>query len=262
LDDYVRLYNAVVDVITGAAQEIGIAENEIRIGGPYVPIRVQTVRNASSLPEGHPLNGAWGDVRKEAIRFLEGFVRKAKRLDVLVVDMGLGITKGEPLVDDFTNCQRIRAITGYVREAARAAGWNVPMELAEFYLAPTDASSQNAEFRAAVAAEALRNLVEAGTGTAFAWGFRHGGQSAILTATNREDGGAPMPVWEVCRIFKVHFSRGRRIHKLTLTGERASAIANEQNILIINHSATPRTATVNGMDLPLSPYERHLAVWA
>lgn len=261
VDDYLSLYNAVVDVIEDAVTSAGMSANDVRIGGPYVPIRVQTSRNASSLPASHPLNGAWGGVKKEAIHFLERFVQEAKRLDLLVIDMGLGLTQGEPLVDEFANCARFTAIVNYVQEVAQQAGWPVPVELAELYLAPQDAALKDSRLRAAVAAEALRRLVEAGIGAAFAWGFRHGGESALLTPTDTPDGGAPLPVWEVWRNYKDHFSRGHPIHKLTIKGEGASAIANDSEVLVINHSTSLRTLSVNGKTHALAAYEQLLIPW-
>jgi hypothetical protein len=259
VDDYVRLYNALVDVILDTAGVAGVPSSEIRIGGPYVPVRVQTVTNASSLPAGHPLNGPWGGVKQEAIRFLERFVTQAKRLDMLVIDMGLGLTEGESWVDEFENCTRIPVIIDYVRDVARAAGWDVPVELAELYLEPQDPANTNRQLRAALAAEALRCLVEAGVGAAFVWGFRHGGQSAILTATDTPDGGAPMPVWEVCRIFSENFCRGQRIHRLAIQGKGVGAIANDRDVLLINHTRGPLTVELCGAVHELNAYERRLA---
>lgn len=179
-DLYNRIYTAVKEVRPDA-----------QVGGPYVVFDSWSSASATNRPSG--VSGPWGVLDQRPLDVIDYWLQHAVGADFIAVDGGTATRDRGLTTTDFEATAKLAAATRWVR--ARS---DLPIWWAEIY-ADTDnpAASPADPRRAAVMAQALLAVAQAGASVALLWQPQASADfpsAALFSDTSSPDGGRPLPL--------------------------------------------------------------------
>ncbi|MGW0479139.1 GH39 family glycosyl hydrolase [Nonomuraea sp. NPDC003214] len=235
-EGYTELYNKVYDALKKV-------DSEIQVGGPYVPIET-TARGVSEL------SGPYGVVDQRALDAIEYWIEHKKGADFIVVDGGTMTTDGGNIPDDFGATGKFGAITQWLRQKSG----NLPVWWAEWYVEPED-SGWSEERRTAVQATAMMEFARSGATTALYWNPQAKGGAECPGCLWTPGRGQEMPMAGLLSGFTRWFPAGVELQQVPSSDPRVRVLAQPRQLVMVNTSDADVTATVDGRQVTLKPYE-------
>ncbi|MEU7001201.1 xylan 1,4-beta-xylosidase [Nonomuraea sp. NPDC046570] len=233
---YTELYNKVYDALKKV-------DEDIQVGGPYVPIE------SSSRQTGSELSGSWGTVDQRALDAIEYWIDNKKGGDFIVVDGASMTTDKGNVPDDFGASAKFGAITTWLRQKSN----DMPVWWAEWYVEPEN-SGWTEERRTAVQAAALMEFAKSGVTTALYWNpQRRELECPGCLWTTRE--GQELPMAGLLSGFTRWFPGGTGLEEVTVSDPKVKVLAQPRQMVMVNTTDGDLSVTVDGKQFTLSPHE-------
>ncbi|GGS78941.1 hypothetical protein GCM10010156_42110 [Planobispora rosea] len=234
---YTELYNKVYDALKAV-------DEDIKVGGPYVPILSnKNVGNSQ-------LRGAWGIADQRDLDAVEYWIANKKGADFIVIDAA-SVTKDAGIhPDEFTALGKFSAITTWLRQKSG----DLPVWWAEWYVAPEDVD-WSTERRTAVQAVAMMEFATSGAATALYWNPQRKAGEDCPGCLWRPGRGDELPMAGVLSGFTKWFPAGTRLETVTSSDPRVRVLAQQRMLVMVNTTGAAVTATVDGKQVELAPYE-------
>ncbi|MEU8245970.1 xylan 1,4-beta-xylosidase [Nonomuraea sp. NPDC048916] len=236
-EGYTQMYNKVY----AALKQV---DDDIQVGGPYVPIESNARTSASEL------SGPWGTIDQRALDAIEYWIQNKKGADFIVVD-GASMTNDKGNVpDEFAAQAKFGAITTWLREKSN----DMPVWWAEWYVEPEN-SGWSEDKRTAVQATALMEFARSGVTSALYWNPQVKGQGTCAGCLWTPGGGEDTPMAGLLSGFTRWFPAGVRLQQVGSSDERIKVLAQERQVVMVNTADADVTATVDGKQVTFKPYE-------
>ncbi|WP_246148776.1 GH39 family glycosyl hydrolase [Nonomuraea turkmeniaca] len=235
---YTEMYNKVYTALKKV-------NKDIQVGGPYVPIE-------SSARSARPseLSGPWGTVDQRALDAIEYWIDHKKGADFIVVD-GASMTNDKGNVpNDFAAQAKFSAITTWLREKSN----ELPVWWAEWYVEPEN-SDWSDEKRTAVQATTLMEFAKSGVTTALYWNPQQKDEGECGGCLWAPKVGGEMPMAGLLSGFTKWFPSGVQLADVQSSDDRVKVLGQERQIVMVNTAEEEVTATVDGKQVTLAPYE-------
>lgn len=236
-EGYTEMYNKVYDALKKV-------NPNIKVGGPYVPIESTKADRPSEL------KGPYGTVDQRALDAIEYWIKHKKGADFIVVDGATVTTDGGNVPDDFAATAKFSAITEWLKQ--KSGG--LPVWWAEWYVEPENADWTE-EKRVAVQATALMEFAKSGVNTALYWNPQVKGRGECPGCLWRPGTGEELPMAGLLSGFTKWFPAGVRLEQVGSSDPRVRVLAQEHQLVMVNTAGTAVTATVDGKQVTLRPYE-------
>lgn len=233
---YTELYNKVYDAVKAARPDA-------QVGGPYIGF--------DSDNEGpSELRGPWGVVNQNALDAFEYWFKNKKGADFVVVDGASPTETHELRPDEFGALAKFGAITAWLRERTG----DLPVWWSEWYVVPEDGTTWPEPKRLAVQAVSMMEFARSGAATALYWNpqAKEGECRACMWAPGT---GSMLPTGQLVSEFARWFPAGAELEDVTSSDPRVRVLAQEQQLLAVNTADKAVTATVDGRQVTLQPYE-------
>lgn len=236
-EGYTELYNKVYDALKKV-------NPKIKVGGPYVPIESSKADRPSEL------KGTYGSVDQRALDAIEYWIEHKKGADFIVVDGATMTTDGGNVPDDFAATEKFSAISTWLRQKSG----DLPVWWAEWYVEPDD-SGWTEDKRTAVQATALMEFAKSGVSTALYWNPQTRGRGECAGCLWRSGTGEEMPMAGLLSGFTKWFPAHAQLVQVQSSDKRIRVLAQERQVVMVNTADTAVTATVDGKQVTLQPYE-------
>ncbi|NJP90520.1 xylan 1,4-beta-xylosidase [Nonomuraea sp. FMUSA5-5] len=236
---YTEMYNKVYTALKKV-------NKDIQVGGPYVSI------GSSVRTQGPPseLSGPWGTVDQRALDAVKYWIQHKKGADFIVVD-GASMTNDRGNVpDDFAAQGKFSAITTWLRQESD----DLPVWWAEWYVEP-DNSQWSEDKRTAVQATALMEFAKSGVTTALYWNPQMKGEGECAGCLWAPKVGGEMPMAGLLSGFTKWFPAGVEVQDVRSSDPKVKAMGQASQVVMVNTSDQDVTATVDGRQVTLKPYE-------
>lgn len=212
IEGYTKLYNLVYRALKAV-------NPAIRVGGPYVPMDSWSHPGPEQARSG--LSGPWGVVDQRSMDAVDYWLTHKEGADFIAVDGG-SETKDRGLVTgDVQALDKFAAITRWLKSRT-----TLPIWWSEVYPAVDDADeSPGSPRRAAVAADALVTIANAGAAVVIIWQPEESSlKSVALFESTTTEAGRPLPFARPLAWLKRCFAANcRPISRWTVTGVAISA---------------------------------------
>ncbi|MFI9722527.1 xylan 1,4-beta-xylosidase [Streptomyces sp. NPDC052396] len=247
-EGYTRLYNLVY-------AELKKQRKDALVGGPYV---VMDSNEPGSASNASTVQGPWGVLDQRSVDVLDYWNQHKAGADFVVVDGSSYTREGSLLIpDEFQATAKFADVTAWLKQTT-----GLPVWWAEWYVEPPDAQDERKGWpearRLAVQAVAMTELARAGVATAFYWNpeDRTGTDCAgcLWRPTQQTGGGRSLPMYDLLSRFARYFPPGTGPRTPAVSGP-VRALASARATVVVNTQDRWSTATVDGHDLRLSPYE-------
>ncbi|WP_336206206.1 GH39 family glycosyl hydrolase [Nonomuraea sp. LPB2021202275-12-8] len=236
-EGYTELYNKIYDALKKV-------NPEIQIGGPYVPIESTSRQSPSEL------SGTYGTIDQRALDAIEYWIEHKKGADFIVVDGATMTTDKGNIPDDFAATAKFSAITNWLREKAG----DLPVWWAEWYVEPDDSGWTEAK-RTAVQAATLMEFAKSGVTTALYWNPQSKDAGACNGCLWDSGNGVEMPMAGLLSGFTKWFPAGVPIEQVQSSDPKVRVLAQARQVVMVNTGDAAVTATVDGKQVTLKPYE-------
>jgi hypothetical protein len=236
-EGYTELYNKVYDALKKV-------DPEIQVGGPYVPI--------DSYGTGAPseLSGTYGTIDQRSLDAVEYWIEHKKGADFIVVD-GATVTKDKGnMPDDFAATAKFSAITAWLKEKSG----DMPVWWAEWYVEPVN-SDWTEDKRTAVQAATLMEFARTGVTTALYWSPQTKDPGPCPGCLWDGGNGAELPMAGLLSGFTKWFPAGVEIEQIEVSDQRVKVLGQARQMVMVNTADAAVTATVDGKQVTLKPYE-------
>lgn len=250
-EGYTELYNQVYTAVKAV-------NPRNHIGGPYLDM-------ASPPPDtaaGSSLSGPWGTVDQRVLDAFDYWLEHKNGADFVVVD---GHATAEDSrsedggsddggSDEFATLEKFSAVSRWVQERTE-----LPLWWAEWYVEPTDSESDwSGRQQTAVRTAAMIEMAKSGVDMALYWNPPPDDEdcaTCLWTDTTSEDGGRPLPfLTTVLQNFVRWFPPGTRLEEIPAPPE-VRVLAQPRMLVVVNTQESPVTASIDGRQLQLAPYE-------
>ncbi|MDD7940869.1 hypothetical protein PHK61_20815 [Actinomycetospora lutea] len=230
---YTDLYNRVYD----ALKEVDPGN---QVGGPYIEMGAPPPGVYTGPSE---LTGPWGLVDQRVLDAFDYWNDNKRGADFVVVDGHTTTEEGAP--DDATALAKIGDVNRWIQGRT-----SLPLWWAEWYVEP-DAARWPPEKRLAQRAAGLVEFARTGVATSFYWNAAR--NAASPSGLWRPDG-TPEPFLGTLQEFARQFPPGAPVTDVGVAPPVFGARGPRATVLV-NTSDAPVTATVEGADVELGPYE-------
>jgi hypothetical protein len=233
---YTEMYNKVYAAVKAVRPDA-------QIGGPYLGFD----SDKSGKSE---LRGSWGSVNQNALDAFEYWFKHKKGADFVVVDGASPVETHELLPDAFGALSKFSAVTKWLRDKTG----DLPVWWSEWYFVPEDGTKWPEPMRLAVQAASMMEFAKSGASTALYWNpqTKDGECPACLWEPRS---GALTPTGDLVSNFTKWFPAGAELEQVTSSDSRIRVLAQKQQLVAVNTVDEEVTATVDGKDLTLKPYE-------
>ncbi|MEV0828093.1 xylan 1,4-beta-xylosidase [Nonomuraea rubra] len=235
---YTEMYNKVYTALKKV-------NKDIQVGGPYVPI------GSNARAEGpSELSGPWGTVDQRALDAVKYWIEHKKGADFIVVD-GASMTNDKGNVpNDFAAQAKFGAITTWLREESD----DLPVWWAEWYVEPENAQWSE-DKRTAVQATALMEFARSGVTTALYWNPQQKGEGECAGCLWSPKVGGELPMAGLLSGFTKWFPAGVEVQEVQSSDPKVKALGQASQVVMVNTSDQDVSATVDGRQVTLRPYE-------
>ncbi|TMR89034.1 xylan 1,4-beta-xylosidase [Nonomuraea basaltis] len=234
---YTEMYNKVYTALKKV-------NKNIQVGGPYLSIQSESASDESEL------SGPWGAVDQRALDAIEYWIDNKQGADFIVVDSASMTNDKGNIPDDFGALAKFSAITTWLRQKSD----DLPVWWAEWYVEPEN-SGWTEEKRTAVQAVALMELAKSGVTTALYWNPQKKDKGDCAGCLWSPKVGGEMPMAGLLSGFTKWFPSGARLAEVQSSDQRVRVLAQDRQIVMVNTSDQDVTATVDGRQISLAPYE-------
>ncbi|GII78427.1 hypothetical protein Sru01_34090 [Sphaerisporangium rufum] len=235
---YTDLYNRVYTALKAV-------NPKIQVGGPYVPVDSHV-----STPNASSLRGPWGVIDQRSLDAVEYWIRHKKGADFLVIDASSLTNDQGAVPDEFTALKKFSVMTDWLRRQ----GGDLPIWWAEWYTAPPNADWDE-RHRTAVQTVAMMEMARSGVATALYWNPQRKSGEDCPGCLWSPATGEEMPMAGVLSGFTRWFPAGARLDTVASSDPRVQVLAVEQQMVMVNTTAEPVTARVDGRDFQLAAYD-------
>jgi hypothetical protein len=233
---YTELYNKVYDAVKAVRPDA-------KIGGPYIGFD----SNKTGKSE---LRGPWGVVNQNALDAFEYWFKNKKGADFIVVD-GASLTDAHQLLPDaFGALSKFSAVTTWLRNKTG----DLPVWWSEWYFVPEDGTTWSESMRLAVQAASMMEFAKSGAATALYWNPQ-AKQGACQGCLWDPRTGAALPTGQLVSNFAKWFPAGAELEQVTSSNPKVRVLAQPQQLAMVNTTDAEITATVDGKEFTLQPYE-------
>ncbi|MET7461189.1 xylan 1,4-beta-xylosidase [Nonomuraea sp. NPDC005501] len=236
-EGYTEMYNKVYDALKRV-------DGDIQVGGPYVPIET------SANPGPSELSGPWGTVDQRALDAIEYWIQHKKGADFIVVDGASMTNEKGNIPDDFAAQAKFGAITSWLRKKSN----DMPVWWAEWYNEPQNSGWSEAR-RTALQAATMMEFARGGVTTALYWNPQQKSGARECHGCVWDADGREMPMAGLLSGFTRWFPAGVALEQVQSSDARVKVLAQAQQVVMVNSAATDVTATVDGKQVTLKPYE-------
>lgn len=250
------MYNRVYAQLLSVAHSMGIPSARVLIGGPYI---VLDTWSSSIQSDPSSLVKAYGTFDQRSLDVLKYWLRHKSGAGFMTIDASIGNKDGAAIATATVAAAKFGDIVRWIRSLnpSRYPGARtLPIWLAEWYARPY---GQNSDSRhsAAIKTYAMMAFLKAGGAVALSWGATAIGQSSPELWRNMADGGVEiLPFYQAYSDFKTYFAPGVQLYNVTVTPPgRVDAVASDSVAMLVNMSAAPLIAAVDGRSVTLAPYE-------
>ncbi|WP_236052124.1 GH39 family glycosyl hydrolase [Nonomuraea cypriaca] len=236
-EGYTEMYNKVYTALKKV-------NPEIQVGGPYVPIESNSTKSESEL------TGPWGTVDQRALDAVEYWIQHKKGADFIVVD-GASMTNDKGNIpNDFAALAKFGAITTWLKQKSN----DMPVWWAEWYVEPEN-SGWTEEKRTAMQAAALMEFAKSDVRTALYWNPQLKGAGECPGCLWQSQEGGELPMAGLLSGFTRWFPSGVQLAQAQSSDQRIKVLAQERQVVMVNTAAQNVTATVDGRQVTLRPFE-------
>ena len=236
-EGYTELYNKVYDALKKV-------DPEIQVGGPYVPI------DTTARPGRSELSGAYGTVDQRGLDAIKYWIEHKKGADFIVVDGATMTSDKDNIPDDFAAASKFSAVTAWLKRQSD----NLPVWWAEWYVEPQSSGWTEAK-RTAVQASTLMEFAKSGVSTALYWNPQLKSQGECPGCVWAPGSGDEMPMAGLLSGFTKWFPAGAQIVEVKSSDPRVKVLAQTRQLVMVNTTDAAVTATVDGKQVTLQPYE-------
>ncbi|MBN6051761.1 xylan 1,4-beta-xylosidase, partial [Nonomuraea sp. RK-328] len=233
---YTELYNKVYKAVKAARPDA-------QVGGPYIGF--------DSDNEGtSELRGPWGVVNQNALDAFEYWFKHKKGADFVVVDGASPTETHELRPDEFGALGKFGAVTAWLRERTG----DLPVWWSEWYFVPEDGTTWDEPRRLAVQAVSMMEFARSGAATALYWNpqAKEGACVGCMWAPRT---GEMQPSGKLVTEFTRWFPAGAELQAVASSDPRIRVLAQPRQLLMVNTAGSPVSATVDGRQVTLQPYE-------
>ncbi|WP_405148338.1 xylan 1,4-beta-xylosidase [Sphaerisporangium sp. NBC_01403] len=233
---YTELYNKVYDAVKAVRPDA-------KIGGPYIGF--DSNKTGSS-----ELRGPWGVVNQNALDAFEYWFKNKKGADFVVVD-GASLTDAHQMLPDaFGALSKFSAVTTWLRQKTG----DLPVWWSEWYFVPEDGTTWSEPMRLAVQAASMMEFARSGATTALYWNPQ-AKQGACQGCMWDPLTGAALPTGRLVSDFARWFPAGADVEQVATSDPKVRALAQPRQLVMVNTAGAQITATVDGKQFTLRPYE-------
>ncbi|SEH02484.1 Glycosyl hydrolases family 39 [Nonomuraea solani] len=234
---YTEMYNKVYTALKKV-------NKDIQVGGPYIPIETNTRGGPSEL------KGPWGTVDQRALEAVKYWIENKKGADFIVVD-GASMTNDKGNVpNDYGAQEKFSAITTWLRKESG----DLPVWWAEWYVEPEN-SGWSEEKRTAVQAVTLMEFARSGVTTALYWNPQQKDEGDCAGCLWSPKVGGEMPMAGLLSGFTKWFPSGVQVEEVKSSDPKVKALGQASQVVMVNTSDRQVSATVDGRQVTLAPYE-------
>jgi hypothetical protein len=239
-EGYTDLYNQVYDALKAV-------DPRNRVGGPYLDMTSEPVDSPNASVS---LLGSWGSGDQRVLDAFSYWLAHKHGADFVVVDGHATTATGA--ADEFTALSKFSAVNWWIREQT-----DLPIWWSEWYVERSH-KDWSPEHQVALRAASMIELAQSGASTVLYWNPRPrsaGCATCLWTDTRAEDGGRPLPfLTEVLQPFARWFPSGTDLRPVPAPpGLRV--LAQDRAMVVVNTTEERVTATVDGQQMALRPYE-------
>ncbi|MEV0589144.1 xylan 1,4-beta-xylosidase [Nonomuraea sp. NPDC050310] len=235
---YTEMYNKVYTALKKH-------DPAIQVGGPYI-----SLGSTGKQVPGAVLSGPWGSVEPRGMEALEHWLARKKGADFVVVDGWSTAIEGGAVPDEFTAVTKFGAITTWLRQ--RSGG--LPVWWAEWYVEPEN-SGWDETRRTAVQAAAMMEFASSGAATALYWNPQRKQGQECPGCLWEPGTGAELPMAGLLSGFTKWFPAGIELERVEASDPQVKVLAQQRMLVMVNTTARELSATVDGEQVTLKPYE-------
>jgi hypothetical protein len=252
---YTFFYNQTYAALKQVATNLGIAPNDVWVGGPYVVM--DSGRDAAHMSNPSSVTGPWGVLDQRALDVISYWLTNKTGAEFIAVDGGGDVKFGSPPADDFTEMRKFAAVDSWIRSQPNG-GATLPIWWAEWYAAPY-ALPKTPEVFAAIKAYALMQNVLGGAADVLEWGGLGvdgpNGVDGLFTPTTAVGGGQPTPWYAVYKGFRAAFSEGAELVEANASNGDIAVLATPETTLLVNKTSSTLRVLVGRRVVVLAPYQ-------
>ncbi|MEV7970391.1 xylan 1,4-beta-xylosidase [Sphaerisporangium sp. NPDC088356] len=233
---YTDLYNKVYDAVKAVRPDA-------KVGGPYIGF------DSNKTGESE-LRGPWGVVNQNALDAFDYWFKNKKGADFIVVD-GASLTDAHQLLPDaFGALGKFSAVTEWLRQKTG----DLPVWWSEWYFVPEDGTTWSESMRLAVQAASMIEFAKSGAATALYWNpqTKQGTCQGCMWDPRT---GAALPTGRLVGDFVKWFPAGAELQQVATSDPKVRVLAQPRRLVMVNTTNARLTATVDGKQVTLRPYE-------
>ncbi|MFI7706443.1 xylan 1,4-beta-xylosidase [Nonomuraea sp. NPDC049480] len=236
-EGYTELYNKVYTALKKV-------NKDIQVGGPYISV------GTSATPGPSELSGPWGTVDQRVLDAITYWIDHKKGADFIVVDAASMTNDKGNVPDDFGAQAKFSAVTTWLRQKSK----DLPVWWSEWYVEPEN-SQWTEEKRTAVQATVLMEFAKSGVATALYWNPHKKDEGECPGCLWTPKAGGEMPMAGLLSGFAKWFPSGTPLTDVQSSDQRIKVLGQERQVVMVNTAAEDVTATVDGRQVTLKPYE-------
>jgi hypothetical protein len=257
---YTYMYNQVYSTLMNVATSQHIAQQDIKIGGPYVA--VQTWSNAQTSSNPSALVEQYGNFDQRPLDVLKYWLQHKTGAGFITFDASLEnrdtmkILHQKPFdaADIFADTIKwIRSLNPKLYPGSTT----LPIWLAEWY-SWTETSGTSVTEDNALKAYTMMQFIQAGGGVTLSWNNFGNGASdfGLWTSTQKAGGGQPRPWYFTYQSLMTDFGSGTTLYKTSVSDPASiGALVSNKKLMLVNKTANNITVSVNGKTITLTPYQ-------
>jgi hypothetical protein len=251
------MYNQVYARLMQVATKLGIPNDTIKVGGPYVPLSIYGSKMHGSLSN---FSQSYGTFDQRPLDVIQYWLQHKTGAGFITLDAGNNNDDKVNLRDPLVAAQVFADVTQWIRHLDNnlyPGVTTLPIWWAEWYAFPYG-NTQDVHYDDAIKSYAMSRFIKAGGAVALEWGGLSNANSdtGLWTPTNVQGGGQPRPWYNSYKAFKDDFSPGTRILKTTVSGPgNIEVLASSTHAMLINMTDKSLTVGINGSGVPLTSYQ-------
>jgi len=258
---YTYMYNQVYQRLRQVATNLGIPLNQIKIGGPYVPLKTWADPRAGGYATTEPLlmNRPYGIYDQRDVDAIKYWLQNKTGAQFIVWDGGTKNREGLNLVNPYAASEKFWDTVKWLRSlnpATYPGADTLPIAYGEWYAFPYDTLDQHQH--ASVKTFAAMRYLQAGGWLALMWGGEERDNphlnTSLYTETDPPGGGQGLAWADAARMLKDHFGPGTLLLATSQSGTNIGVLASPLKTMLVNKTNQTLVVAVNGVHVTLNPY--------
>jgi hypothetical protein len=256
---YTYMYNQVYKTLMNVATSQHVAQQDVKVGGPYVFADVWSNQKQSDPSD---ISTPYGVFDQRPLDVIQYWLQHKIGAGFITFDSSLEDRDTMKILNQqpFVAANLFADMVSWIRSlnpSLYPGSTTLPINLAEWF-SWTETSGTTVYEDNALKAYTMMQFIQAGGGTALSWNnFGNGGSDyGLWTSTAAYGGGQPYPWYSTYKSLYDDFSAGTVIYKADVSdATEVAAMASNSKLMLVNKTANSVTVHVNGTTIPLTPYE-------